>query len=534
MFRNLIRRLAAMPREAFQWFAGALWRFIKKVPNWLYKLAVLFFWFALFLMSGADHLLSNKVLIAAGRLLVAALGLFVFFAIFLFTEGAPRRIANKLLTPFWYLFAWAAWLTVWAESIRNWALRGFAEMTLIFLAIPFVFWFINFWSLSAPIHWFLVGACIVLMICAYFREQSPQRLQRIVLAETVRAVLLPVAFGLALVCWMQVLFNLYDHDVLSIRLIENHIGYLSEQSEKWIDFSLPATIGLTLSLMVLSLIAPRWKAVTRASRAKTVLHAAVAAVACVSSFTFLAQAPFKIQDHQEAKRIEAERKEEGSRGDLRVVAIKSVRQAIQSMPPQEREQFREGMREMLSKLNELAPYREHGRILEALARRTVEAAAADNRNSVVALRKKGPSNSRSPARDEPPGEPVNIQGTVSSELLAGVGSLFSDLLGAATPELKGMAGKFLESLVDRESDHFYEERIRPGLETRLADLLPAATSFTTLAMMRQFSGAAGKNVSVDIAATARKVKEEVQQEEDRVRSQSEEEEAEPGDVLVEP
>jgi hypothetical protein len=525
MFRKFIAWLISMLREAVEGFPGAVWRFIKKVPHWLYKGAVFLFWLALFLLSGADDLLSNHIVIATGRLLVAALGIVVFLGLFGFVEGASRKLL-KLLTPFLYLFAEAVFLKTWIESIRNWALREFAEMTLLVVAIPFVFWFEKFWSLSAPIHWFLVATCILLLTCAYLRDRA-RRSQIIIVAEAVRAVLLPIAFGLALVCWMQVIFNLYDHDVVSIRLIENHIGYLSHQSEKWFNFSLPATIGLTVSLIAISLTVPRWKAVTRASHAQTLLHATAATVACVSSFTFLAQAPFKIQDHQEAKRLEAERKKQSSQGDIRLVTIVSVQHALESMTPEEHEHCRQGLREMLSKLNELAPYREHGRILEALAQRTVETVAADSSSSPAALERKADSEKQSSNSDD------TLLKLRESELLAGVGSLFSNLVGAATPELKGMAGKFLESLVDKESDHFYEERIRPGLQTRIADLLPAVTLFTTSAIVRKFAGRARETPPIDPATETAAVEREVQQEEERVESQRESVESEP-EVLVEP
>jgi hypothetical protein len=40
MFRNFIAWLASKLREAFDWFPGAAWRFIKNVPHWLDKGAV--------------------------------------------------------------------------------------------------------------------------------------------------------------------------------------------------------------------------------------------------------------------------------------------------------------------------------------------------------------------------------------------------------------------------------------------------------------------------------------------------------------
>jgi hypothetical protein len=210
-----------------------------------------------------------------------------------------------------------------------------------------------------------------------------------------------------------------------------------------------------------------------------------------------------------------------------LVTIVSVQHALESMTPEEHEHCRQGLREMLSKLNELAPYREHGRILEALAQRTVETVAADSSSSPAALERKADSEKQSSNSDD------TLLKLRESELLAGVGSLFSNLVGAATPELKGMAGKFLESLVDKESDHFYEERIRPGLQTRIADLLPAVTLFTTSAIVRKFAGRARETPPIDPATETAAVEREVQQEEERVESQRESVESEP-EVLVEP
>lgn len=266
---------------------------------------------------------------------------------------------------------------------------------------------------------------------------------------------------------------------------------------------------------------------TRVSRGKTLLHATASVVACVASFTFLAQAPFKIQDHEEAKRLESERKKEENRSDLRWLAIESVQQALETMPAEQRERSREGMREMLVKLNERAPYREHGRILEAMAQRTVAAGAGDKSGSLVA-----PAQETAPGTRNPGSEQALPKGA-AGELLTGVGSLSSDLVGAATPELQGLAGKFLESLVDKESDHFYKQRIRPGLQTRLADLLPTATLFTSSAIVRQFAGGAGGNMPSDLDAETSKVEQEVLLEEQRVKSESERAEPET-ELVVEP
>jgi hypothetical protein len=50
-------------------------------------------------LSGAADLFGSRIVIATGRLPVAALGIFVFLAIFGFVEGAPRKLL-KLLQPF--------------------------------------------------------------------------------------------------------------------------------------------------------------------------------------------------------------------------------------------------------------------------------------------------------------------------------------------------------------------------------------------------------------------------------------------------
>jgi hypothetical protein len=53
MFRNFIAWLTSKLREAFEGFPGAIWRFNKKVPHWLYKGAVFLFWLLLLFSSSA-------------------------------------------------------------------------------------------------------------------------------------------------------------------------------------------------------------------------------------------------------------------------------------------------------------------------------------------------------------------------------------------------------------------------------------------------------------------------------------------------
>ncbi len=45
--------------------------------------------------------------------------------------------------------------------------------------------------------------------------------------------------------------------------------------------------------------------------------------------------------------------------------------------------------------------------------------------------------------------------------------LFSTLIGAATPEVRGLAGKFIDEVVSNESERLFDRGIRPRIESEI-------------------------------------------------------------------
>jgi hypothetical protein len=512
---------------------------MKQILSIFGTVLVVAFWAAVFYFTGAFGFIEGhaRQIVLTCRFAVVALGPFTFVAMFLFVGGKANKIAQMLLTPFW-LIAWIA-ISVFEVGARIPVriLGFFAEMSAFFLVwMPLVAWLGAYAAMSSPIIGYLAGVCLALLLIELGREKQSSSQSQLVI-ETLRSILLPIGFGLTLVCWMQVIFNLFDRDVQSIRLIENHIGYLSKQSKVWVDFSLPSTIALTLSLMFITLLLPQIRAVTRAEKVKNILHAVAAVIACVSSFTFFAQAPFKYQDHQETKRLEAERKEDTNRNDLRLVAAQSIQRSLREMSPEDRDWCRERFTEMFSEINELTPYREHGRLIEAMAQHTVQNApnSADISSALFTLEKKVGFDPTAAGADEILRQSSDPDFRPSDELLAGVGSLFGDLVGAMSPEIKGVAGKFVESLIDKEADFFFDAHIRPILRAHLDDILPITSAFSASLIADRPSNEPVGSMWVDVAKEIEKVREEVKVEQQRVEEEDGvKEESAPREDAIEP
>jgi hypothetical protein len=498
---------------------------MKQLSDGLGSLLVCGIWAAIFYYTGVFGFIGTHYdqIILTGRIAVVALGPFTFIAMFLLVDGKPSSIALKVLAPLLGIGWIAMTAAERADLIPIRFLSFFAQVSVYMLIwVPLVGWVSSYASTSWPIIGYLGGVCLILVLMGLARDkQIPP--QSLLVVNTIRGLLLPVGFGLTLVCWMQAIFNLFDQDVKSIGLTENHIGYLSEQAKAWIDFSPPSSLALMLSLMFITLLVPKLKAVTRVNKAKKAFHAVAAVVACVSSFTFFAQAPFKYQDHQETKRVKAEREKNADRNDLRLVAVQSVQRSLQEMTPEDRDRCRERFKEMFSEINELVPYREHGRLIEAMAQHTLEVApdSADISSTLFTLEKKAGFDPTAPGSDAIIRKPGDPNSRPDDELLAGVGAIFGDLLGAASPEMKGMAGKFIDSLIDKEADFFFDTHIRPILKTHLDDILPITSMFSTALIANRFRGEAStENVRGDLAVEKDEVRKEVKKEEERVAEEN--------------
>jgi hypothetical protein len=128
------------------------------------------------------------------------------------------------------------------------------------------------------------------------------------LIEVVRAVLIPVAFGISGVMWLQLWINAFDTDSTTVRKIENTLAYISADAKSWVTFSIKATVGFAAGLLLLIVLVPHLRVATRALSVKNWAAKIAACLVTFSSFTFFSQTPFKFDDWQDSKRVQAEKR----------------------------------------------------------------------------------------------------------------------------------------------------------------------------------------------------------------------------------
>ncbi len=106
---------------------------------------------------------------------------------------------------------------------------------------------------------------------------------------------------------------------------------------------------------------------------------------------------------------------------------------------------------MLEEVNDTVVYRDRGQIIEAVVKKWVSASADGDKFTLKVVQL-------------PDGLFSKSAGGRRDQALEVIQNLFSTLIGATTPEVRGLAGKFIEELVDQESERFFTQRIRPKLD----------------------------------------------------------------------
>jgi hypothetical protein len=252
------------------------------------------------------------------------------------------------------------------------------------------------------------------------------------------------------VFWMQLLFNLYSFNETAIRQYENHLSYVTSASKSWLEFSTPASICLALSLVLLAFLVPSWKPASRTIGVKEWTGRITSMVACLGGFTFFSQVPTRYQDWKEQIRIEAIKRQESK--ESRELALKGINIAIQSLAGPDRTYYLR----LFETVNSSADYRDHGRILEFLVA---------NRSNEMASRQKADSDGASNTGDHggTPLAPLIVQNKGEEEQVEAIKNAFSEAIGAITPELKGIAGKFVEKWIDEESEVIFVRFFLPGI-----------------------------------------------------------------------
>jgi MFS family permease len=467
-----------------------------EIFGWLIILSVILFWGSLAFHAAVGGFAQvHAELSLLNRFVVASLGLPILLYVLWLANGLPRALIRRYITD--SLEQPKLSRVPKKFGVRDWTVGIFFGVFVfvpIFLGMgPAIS---GFFDNSMPWIWSLSGLCFLLWVTSREYRGTHTRL----VLKSIRGLVLPVTIGWTCVVWMQVIFNLFDVNVQFVRLIENRIGYLSFEAKKWVDFLFPESFFMMLLfialLIAVAMVAPRLQPVTRGKAIQSWVHSAVMVLACISGFTFLAQIPFKYQDLSEQRRIVAERAEEekGNRDDLRYLAALSIQNSLTSLSLADRDSLRERLKSLFEEINKLAPYREHGRITKMLVDQQFAAANDDNaelREKLSAIEKQNGFNSHERGGENAQGEPVDLPSTRSAQLLAGLGSLFSGLLGHVAPETEGIASRFLSALLDREADYFYDQNLRPVLSEHFGDLLPETSRLTSRFLRMEYGPAAG-------------------------------------------
>ncbi len=306
----------------------------------------------------------------AGKIAVLVVGIFPLFLIFWIAGDSTAAIGRPVCRFLWSSAVWIyslqdlfQWPRVWPIWLARWASMTVALPFLLPFTFVVAFAIFDGWPINLSFA-FVVGSCAL----AHFAAESNGRYELI--GKAGHSCLLPIAFGLWAVLWIQLFLNLFDEDSSVILKYENRVAYLSAKSKAWFDFSIPASIALAVCLILLAFIIPKLQPATRILSIKSFGTKAAALLACASSFTFLVQSPFKYQDLREARRIQAEKRRGGNQNTDKA-AIYATTLAIRSLQLEDIRYYRSWFEEMSTSL----PYREHGRVMESMVHKLLSSNA---------------------------------------------------------------------------------------------------------------------------------------------------------------
>lgn len=318
-----------------------------------------------------------------------------------------------------------------------------------------------------------------------------------VVVSAIRSVFPPVALAMCGVLWMQLFFNMYDFlhfgiDKSMVLVYENRLSYLSAKSKDWVDFSIPASIGLAASLLLLALLLPGLRPVTKLLSFRDAVAKASAILVCLSSFTFLSQVPSKLEDWKESRRIEAEKRVESKESEA--VAVKAIYLIVRNMSPSNAAYYRR----MVEELDDTVPYREHGRIIEGIVRTRMSTASP----FVAAAKLTGTNDVHALLNTESNEQAIDV-----------IKDLFCRIIGAAHPEISGLAGKFIDELIDQESERIFDQEIKPKIEVDMDEVAvkEAQQGLQWLAVKN--------DASKDIDLVHKEIRKELKEQEDKLRDE---------------
>jgi hypothetical protein len=118
---------------------------------------------------------------------------------------------------------------------------------------------------------------------------------------------------------------------------------------------------------------------------------------------------------------------------------------LKKLTLEDKASIREEYEAVFSEINDTVPYRDQGRVLEAMAQHAVSAVpnSQEMADALDTMERKSGYNPEAEGADKTEGEQKDSSTGPNEELVAGLGSIFGKLIGIGVPEIEGMSGELL-------------------------------------------------------------------------------------------
>jgi len=242
------------------------------------------------------------------------------------------------------------------------------------------------------------------------------------IGKAVASLLLPVDIGLAGALLAQVVFNVLSPDVASVRAVENWMGYAYSRAKDWLALRFVTYVCIILILTLLASFLPRWRPVSRFLALRKWLSTAIAALGCMTSFTFFSQYPYRWQESEEKQRVELRfrsHEEKETRDKLNLVTVEAMKRSLPELSAAQKSYYRD----LAEAIDHEVRWGQQERVIESLLE------------------------DQTKQLPEPPLIEADVAPIKAGEFDKAAESVFCEAIGALTPKLAGVAGKVAKGLV---------------------------------------------------------------------------------------
>jgi hypothetical protein len=296
----------------------------------------------------------------------------------------------------------------------------------------------------------LAGICLVLYVLWKSKSEA---------AESIRSVLLPVAFGQLVVLLLTVAFQLSESPIL-IRL-DNSLDIFYARYHTWFEFRFAIFAGIVIVLVILNFVFRRARLVTRFLKLEKGLGFTSVVLATFASFTFAAQYSYSLGPDRDAKVMPRSKSPEEivEMKQLNRAADAILEQAFSSMPPEKLRQYAS----LLQRVDQTAHWTRHKEIL----RSALEPAFSGDIPP--------PDPSESETSTKPPEE--TSEGTPASEAWLGLYKIMYKGFSTVLPLSESIVGEFARTSVDGFSEQLSERGYRSSVGKQFDALVEKVESW---------------------------------------------------------